>query len=260
MINRFTNKPIINTLIIIVCTAIIAKSIGMLVLHLTNTPHSNLAVLDSFFLAILMVPVLYAFVFRPIRKSDECFQLFAEYTSDWEYWQDEDGSFLYTTPSVEKVTGYEPKDFSSDKDLLNKIILHEDLEIWTGHVHTMSSKGFVEPIEFRIKTKSGDIRWIHHVCQKVYNKKGKKRGVRGSNRDITEHKKLQDEVKVLRGFLPICASCKKIRDDKGYWNQIESYIQDHSEAKFSHGICPECANKLYPEFFDNEGNLTKNES
>ena len=56
------------------------------------------------------------------------------------------------------------------------------------------------------------------------------------------------EVKLLSGFLPICASCKKIRDDKGYWNQIESYIQQHSEAEFSHSICPGCAEKLYPEF------------
>lgn len=55
------------------------------------------------------------------------------------------------------------------------------------------------------------------------------------------------EVKKLSGLLPICASCKRIRDDKGYWQQIESYIRDHSEANFSHGICPECAKKLYPD-------------
>lgn len=60
--------------------------------------------------------------------------------------------------------------------------------------------------------------------------------------------KALDQVKVLRGLLPICASCKKIRDDKGYWNQIEVYIRDHSEAEFTHGICPDCARKLgYPE-------------
>lgn len=56
-----------------------------------------------------------------------------------------------------------------------------------------------------------------------------------------------DEVKILSGYLPICASCKQIRDDKGYWTQIESYIRENSEAEFSHGICPECAKKLYPE-------------
>jgi hypothetical protein len=58
-----------------------------------------------------------------------------------------------------------------------------------------------------------------------------------------------DKVKVLSGFLPICASCNKIRDDKGYWNQIESYIKEHSEAEFSHSICPECAKKLYPGIY-----------
>lgn len=60
-----------------------------------------------------------------------------------------------------------------------------------------------------------------------------------------------EKVKQLRGFLPICASCKKIRDDNGYWNQIELYIRDHSEAEFSHGICPECANAHYSEFYKN---------
>jgi hypothetical protein len=58
------------------------------------------------------------------------------------------------------------------------------------------------------------------------------------------------KVKTLSGLLPICASCKKIRDDRGYWNQIETYISDHSEADFSHGLCPECAEKLYPGLDD----------
>jgi len=63
---------------------------------------------------------------------------------------------------------------------------------------------------------------------------------------IEELKNASDQVKQLSGLLPICASCKKIKDDKGYWRQIESYIRDHSEAEFSHGICPECVKKLYP--------------
>lgn len=62
-----------------------------------------------------------------------------------------------------------------------------------------------------------------------------------------EKEKALGEVKILSGFLPICASCKNIRDDKGYWKQIESYISHHSEAQFSHSICPDCAKKLYPE-------------
>jgi len=84
----------------------------------------------------------------------------------------------------------------------------------------------------------------------------------GTAVDITERRRMEEErekimhdlqdafanVRTLSGLLPICASCKKIRDDKGYWNQIEGYIMTHSEATFSHGVCPECMKKLYPEF------------
>lgn len=73
---------------------------------------------------------------------------------------------------------------------------------------------------------------------------------------IAQLQEALSKVKQLSGLLPICASCKKIRDDKGYWNQIESYIKKHSEAEFSHGICPECAKKLYPhlDLYKNDKN------
>jgi hypothetical protein len=61
-----------------------------------------------------------------------------------------------------------------------------------------------------------------------------------------EHVEALTRVKTLAGMLPICANCKKIRNDDGYWKQIEAYISEHSEAKFTHGLCPECAAKLYP--------------
>ncbi len=66
---------------------------------------------------------------------------------------------------------------------------------------------------------------------------------------ILELKKAMSKIKTLSGLLPICSSCKKIRDDKGYWNQLEAYISSHSEADFSHSICPECEKKLYPEIY-----------
>ncbi len=65
---------------------------------------------------------------------------------------------------------------------------------------------------------------------------------------IIELKKAISEIKQLSGMLPICSHCKKIRDDKGYWSQIENYISAHSDTQFSHGICPECAKKYYPDF------------
>jgi phosphoserine phosphatase RsbU/P len=58
-----------------------------------------------------------------------------------------------------------------------------------------------------------------------------------------------DQIRTLRGIVPICASCKKIRDDAGYWQQLEDYVSNNTEAEFSHGICPECAKKLYPKFY-----------
>ncbi len=64
---------------------------------------------------------------------------------------------------------------------------------------------------------------------------------------ISELEKAHDKVQTLSGLLPICANCKKIRDDKGYWNILELYIQKHSKAEFSHGICPDCSEKIYGE-------------
>jgi len=55
------------------------------------------------------------------------------------------------------------------------------------------------------------------------------------------------EIKILRGFIPICANCKNIRDDNGYWQQVEQYVQDRSDAQFSHSLCPKCAKELYPD-------------
>jgi methyl-accepting chemotaxis protein len=64
---------------------------------------------------------------------------------------------------------------------------------------------------------------------------------------ISELQQALNEVKTLRGILPICSACKKIRSDQGSWQQIESYIRDHSDAEFTHGICPDCAQRLYPD-------------
>lgn len=64
---------------------------------------------------------------------------------------------------------------------------------------------------------------------------------------IAELHKALTEVKVLRGIVPICSSCKKIRDDNGFWQQVEVYVSAHSDAMFTHGICPECIEELYPD-------------
>ena len=65
---------------------------------------------------------------------------------------------------------------------------------------------------------------------------------------IEELRQAVNQIKTLRGIVPICANCKKIRDDRGYWNQVEVYVRDHTEAEFSHSICPDCMKELYPEY------------
>lgn len=74
----------------------------------------------------------------------------------------------------------------------------------------------------------------------------------GRQKLLADLKEALTRLKILGGLIPICASCKKVRDDQGYWKQIEAYIHDHSYASFSHGICPDCIKKLYPEFVDKQ--------
>ncbi|PKN24169.1 MAG: hypothetical protein CVU65_12525 [Deltaproteobacteria bacterium HGW-Deltaproteobacteria-22] len=76
----------------------------------------------------------------------------------------------------------------------------------------------------------------------------RKRAEQERERLVDDLRRALSEVKTLSGLLPICSSCKKIRDDKGYWSQVEIYLRRHTDAEFSHGICPECVRRLYPEY------------
>lgn len=112
-------------------------------------------------------------------------------------------------------------------------------------------------MEYRLRRNDGEYRWIFDRGVPFENDEGEFAGYIGSCIDVTEQVQAravlldahEKEIKALKGMLPICGSCKKIRDDKGYWNQIEVYIRDHSEAEFSHSICPDCAKKLYPDIY-----------
>jgi hypothetical protein len=104
--------------------------------------------------------------------------------------------------------------------------------------------------------------WLGTWLVPIRDDTGQVSAVMGVSRDITNRKWLEEDkqkllnkfqkaltqIKTLSGLLPICSVCKKIRDDKGYWQQVEGYIQKHTDAKFTHGVCPDCFPKLYPEF------------
>jgi len=132
-------------------------------------------------------------------KQEENLFIISEFANDWEYWQAADGHYKYVSPSCKIVTGYRPQDFYDDPELLKKIIVSNNWDRWKVHSHSMAKNGLVNPIEFKIHTKGGESRWIHHICQTVTGKNGENLGIRGSNRDITELKILQEKLKHMAG-------------------------------------------------------------
>ena len=125
-----------------------------------------------------------------------------------------------------------------------KQFIFPDISIWESHLITIIFSTIVATIAgYFILEKQ--IRLNNALAKKNTESET----LRIELEDTIDHlNELLSKVKTLSGMLPICASCKKIRDDKGYWNQIESYIQEHSDADFSHSLCPECAVKLYPNY------------
>ncbi len=330
------------------------------------------------------------------EKRLELFKTFADFAYDWVYWMDPDGRCLYVSPSCERITGHFAAEFMHNPNLIELIAHPLDREAVARHLHQERVTQDLCSFDFRLIARSGEERWIAHVCRPVYGDDGTYLGRSANNHDITDRKQekqrlieserlyralveaaermeegiaiLQDQeeheaafvftneefarmvafsvqelsgmrlgellssghrplamnqyrrtqagrdterrhetllmqktggtvpielsfsqttfggrpatvcfarditdrkraeetretliaelqfalskVKTLSGMLPICSTCKKVRNDNGYWSQIEEFIRDHSNAEFSHSICPECVDKLYPDMFE----------
>ena len=169
-----------------------------------------------------------------------------------------DGYFKEVNPAWEKTLGWTKKELMAKPffDLVHP----DDRESTIAAAKRLEEERTTVAFENRYQCKNGIYKWFswnscllaeEHVSFAVA-------------RDITERKRMETEreklivelqealaqVKQLSGLLPICASCKKIRNDKGFWEQVETYITKHSQALFSHAICPDCGKKLYPEYYD----------
>ncbi len=133
---------------------------------------------------------------RVLAKSEEKFRTVADYIYDWEYWRATDGSFVYISPSCERITGYKPEEFCQDPGLLGIIIHPDDRENFARHIDDIAkgvaNKDF-QTLTFRITTRSGKECYIEHICREVFNQAGNSLGRRVTNRDITEGKRAEVE-------------------------------------------------------------------
>ena len=152
--------------------------------------------------------------------------------------------------------------FQNRADLMNASFasLHEKPEEFTRWREMLERHGSVAFIEAQFRGNNEHIRWVQIHARALRDPATGQITYEGSVEDITERKQAEQErerlitqlqdalarVKTLTGLLPICASCKKIREDNGTWSNIELYIQNHSEAQFTHGFCPDCVKRLYP--------------
>ncbi len=130
-----------------------------------------------------------------LQKSEAHLKIVADHASNWEYWRLTDNSFMYISPSVYTITGYTVDEFMNDHELIDRIIHPYDRELFKNHNHDVSKDGQILPIEIRIISKNGDVRWMGHVCRQVLTPDGMPWGWRASNQEITARKLLEHQLR-----------------------------------------------------------------
>lgn len=131
----------------------------------------------------------------------------------------------------------------------------EMVVLYKSKVHDFLDIGFSIIIYLTINGVSIHIIYKKYDIERELNKKMLNQAI--NDKELIESS--IKEIQILRGLLPICSYCKKIRDDEGKWTQLEKFIQENSEAKFSHSMCPECAQTIYPDLYDKINFLEKNQ-
>ena len=144
---------------------------------------------------------------QALRESEELFRMVADFTYDWEYWLSPDGKYVYVSPACQRITGYSVNEFHRDPKFLSTIIHPEDRDRVLRHMGDSSESDKVLHVDFRIITRSGEERWISHICQPVYGKDERYLGRRASNRDITRRKELEEELRRANRSLKMLSAC-----------------------------------------------------
>jgi len=130
-----------------------------------------------------------------LRESEQRYRTVADFTNDWESWENPDGSLNYVSPAFERITGYARQELITRPELLEDLIFPEDLEAWQKHHKAAHEKHKTAEIQFRIRARDGKFKWIEHICQPVYNEQGECLGVRASNREITERMRMAEQLR-----------------------------------------------------------------
>ena len=193
-----------------------------------------------------------------LRDSERHYRILLDESMDPTFSFYPDGTYRYVNHAFAKGVGKTSDEIIGHTiwDVFEK----DEADRRFAVVEKVFTQGNTEEIEVRVPLPSGDTYYLTTV-KPILNEVGTVETVICTSKNITkrklteialkaEHDRLleaMEQIRTLSGLLPICASCKKIRDDKGYWNQIEVYIQKHSDAQFSHGICPDCVKKLYSD-------------
>jgi sigma-B regulation protein RsbU (phosphoserine phosphatase) len=177
---------------------------------------------------------------------------------------DTKGAIEYVNPKFVQITGYSLEEAIGKNPRILKSgekPSKEYKQLWD-----MINSGNEWHGEFHNKKKNGELYWESAVISSITDVQSIVTHFLAVKEDITQRKEAEAErekliielqqaladVKTLGGLIPICSSCKKIRDDQGYWNILEAYLMKHSDAKFTHGMCPECMAELYPDFVDDK--------
>ena len=197
-----------------------------------------------------------------LQNSNKILEMIINHIPNQIFWKNRDLTYMGCNKAFAQVTGMcgvaeviGKNDHEFDRDAAHA----DSYRLWDQKI--MDNGEPVLDIEESYHNPDGTEGTVLTSKVPLKDKEGKVFGLLGICTDISERKKMELEneslirelqnalskVKTLGGLLPICSKCKKIRDDKGYWKQIESYIMDHSNVEFSHGICLDCAKKLYPD-------------
>ena len=144
-----------------------------------------------------------------VTEAEQRYRTLADFNHDWESWMKPDGSYAYVSPSAQRLTGYDAREFYDNPALTTDLVVPEDRLRWAEHTRAAIAGEHPRGLEFRITTATGEVRWIDHVCSPVVEN-GQFLGVRGSNRDVTERKQSEqelrralDEIKQLRDQLEV---------------------------------------------------------